>query len=148
MSLLSTQKYSDCPYWFLTIGWCTSYVSIWLCCLRHYRNEKKLVRVNFREDFWDCYGQGKNWPIAALRVPSNDSRNNCGTHFGSPLLSKVYQARFLYAEVEATVWRRESLKEWKRWKKRHAEKNISAVTSFIVIRGRHPLLCYFWPQIS
>ena len=26
----------------------------WLCCLRHYRNEKKLGRVNFREDFWDC----------------------------------------------------------------------------------------------
>ena len=25
--------------------------------------------------------RGKNWPIADRRVPSNDPRNNCGTHF-------------------------------------------------------------------
>ena len=48
----------------------------------------KLGRVNFRKDVWDCY-----W-----RVPSNDPRNNCGTHFGScsllvskvPISSSVY----------------------------------------------------------
>ena len=33
----------------------------------------------------------KNWPIADWRVPSNNPRNNCGTHFGSRSLvvSKV-----------------------------------------------------------
>ena len=41
----------------------------------------------FGKDFWDCY----NWPIAGLRVPVNDIRNNCETHFGSSslLVSKV-----------------------------------------------------------
>ena len=36
-------------------------------------------------------GKGKNWPIADWRVPSNNPRNNCGTHFGSRSLvvSKV-----------------------------------------------------------
>ena len=28
----------------------------------------------------------KNWPIADRRVPSNDPRNTCGTHFGSSSL--------------------------------------------------------------
>ena len=27
----------------------------------------------------------KNWPTADWRVPNNDARNNCGTHFGSSL---------------------------------------------------------------
>ena len=33
----------------------------------------------------------KNWPIDDRRVPSNDPRNNCGTHFSSSpfLVSKV-----------------------------------------------------------
>ena len=33
----------------------------------------------------------KNCPIAERRVPSNDTRNNCGKHFGSSslLVSKV-----------------------------------------------------------
>ena len=30
---------------------------------------KKLV--NFRKDFWDYWGQKKNWPIADGRIPSN-----------------------------------------------------------------------------
>ena len=49
---------------------------------------RKLGRVNFRKDFWDCYqGREKNWPIAAQHVPSNDPRNQCATHYGtSPLL--------------------------------------------------------------
>ena len=48
---------------------------------------RKLDRVNFCKDFWDCYeGQGKNWPIAVEHVPSNDPRINCGTHFGSSSL--------------------------------------------------------------
>ena len=57
-----------------------------------WKTRRKLGRVNFRKDFWGCYwAKGKNWPIADRRVPSNDPRNNCGTHFGaSPLLfSKV-----------------------------------------------------------
>ena len=46
-----------------------------------------MERVKFRKDFWDCYwGQGKNWPIAEWRVPSNDPRKNCGTNFGSNFL--------------------------------------------------------------
>ena len=51
----------------------------------------KLGQVNFRKDFWDLFRGGKNWPIADRRVPSNDSRKNCGTYFGSSflLLSKV-----------------------------------------------------------
>ena len=40
----------------------------WLFATLKMRGE--LARVNFRKDFWDCY-----W-----RVPSNDPRNNCGTH--------------------------------------------------------------------
>ena len=52
------------------------------------KTRRKLGRVNFCKDFWGCYwAKGKNWPIADRRVPSNDPRNNCGTHFGSsPLL--------------------------------------------------------------
>ena len=36
-------------------------------------------------------GKGKNWPIADWRVPSNNPKINCGTHFGSRSLvfSKV-----------------------------------------------------------
>ena len=36
-------------------------------------------------------GKGKHWPIADWRVPNNNPRNNCGTHFGSRFLvvSKV-----------------------------------------------------------
>ena len=50
------------------------------------------TRVNFHNDFWDCYqGEGKNWPIAEWRVTRNYPRNTCGTHFGTcyPLVSKV-----------------------------------------------------------
>ena len=50
-----------------------------------------------RKDLWDCYkGQGRNWPIADRRVPSNHPRNNCGTHFcsSSPLVSKVAKTAF------------------------------------------------------
>ena len=35
---------------------------------------KQLGWGNFRKDFWDC-----SWPIADRRVPSNNSRDNCGT---------------------------------------------------------------------
>ena len=58
---------------------------------------RKLDRVNFCKDFWDCYeGQGKNWPIAVEHVPSNDPRINCGTHFGSSslLVSEVANDHF------------------------------------------------------
>ena len=53
--------------------------------IRHFTTEtrRKLDRVNFRKDFWDCYqGKGKNWPIAERRVTRNDPRNNCRTLFG------------------------------------------------------------------
>ena len=46
----------------------------WLFATLKTRGE--LGRVNFRKDFWDCY-----W-----RVPSNDPKNNCGTHVGSSSL--------------------------------------------------------------
>ena len=40
-------------------------------------------RVNFRKDFWDCRKvREKIWQIADRRVPSGDTRNNCGTYFG------------------------------------------------------------------
>ena len=40
-------------------------------------------RINFRKDFWDCSKvREKIWPIADQRVPSGDTRNNCGTYFG------------------------------------------------------------------
>ena len=52
---------------------------------------RKLDRVNFCKDFWDCYqGMGKNWPIAERRVISNDPRNNCRTLFG---FSSLFVAR-------------------------------------------------------
>ena len=42
----------------------------------------RLDRVNFRNEFWDCYqGQLKK------NGPSSDPRNNCATHFGSRSLS-------------------------------------------------------------
>ena len=51
----------------------------------------KLNSVNFRKDFWDrYYGQGKNWPIDDLSVPSKDPTNSCGTHFGLSPLSALY----------------------------------------------------------
>ena len=56
------------------------------------RRARKLDRVNFHKDFWDCYqGPRKKWPIADQRVPSNDPINTCGAHVvSSPLpVSKV-----------------------------------------------------------
>ena len=53
---------------------------------------RKLGRVNFRRLLRLLLGTGKkNWPIADRRVPSNDTRNNCGTYFSSssPLVSEV-----------------------------------------------------------
>ena len=41
-------------------------------------------RPNFCKDLWGKIGQ--KLPIADRRVPSNDPRNNCGTHFGSSSL--------------------------------------------------------------
>ena len=42
------------------------------------KTRRKLGRVNFCKGFWDGYwGQGKNWPIADRRVPSNDPRSLC-----------------------------------------------------------------------
>ena len=40
----------------------------------------------------------KNWPIADWRVPSNNPRNNCGTHFSSSSLvvSKVVNERSVH----------------------------------------------------
>ena len=44
---------------------------------------RKLDRVNVRKDFWDVTrNRENNWPIADLRVPCNDPRNNFGTRFG------------------------------------------------------------------
>ena len=49
--------------------------------------------------------RGKNWPIADRRIPSNDPRNNCGTHFGpsSLLVSKVAndQGPFFQSPISA-----------------------------------------------
>ena len=56
------------------------------------KTRRKLGRVNFCKDFWGCYWEkGKKKLADDRRVPSNDPRNNCGTHFSSsPLLvSKV-----------------------------------------------------------
>ena len=42
---------------------------------------RKMDRVNFCKDFWNCYlGLEKKCPIADRRVPCNHPRNNCGTH--------------------------------------------------------------------
>ena len=71
--------------------------------IRQFRNERKLGRVHFRKDVWDSYqGRKKNWPIADRRVSSNYPRNNCGTHFGSLLVSKVVNGH----SVLEFVWRR------------------------------------------
>ena len=68
----------------------------------------KLGRVNFRKDVWDWY-----W-----RVPSNNPRNNCGTHFGSSSLlvsivlisSSVYTIVFVVKNERETglsvLWQR------------------------------------------
>ena len=47
---------------------------------------RKLGRVNFCKDFWDCYyiGMGEKSANSADRcVISNNPRNSCGTHVGS-----------------------------------------------------------------
>ena len=47
---------------------------------------RKLGRVNFCKDFWECYyiGTGEKSANSADRcVISNNPRNNCGTHVGS-----------------------------------------------------------------
>ena len=54
---------------------------------RAFRETGPWGRVNFRKDFWDCYWrQGKSWPMADQRVPSNDPWKNFTTHFGSSFL--------------------------------------------------------------
>ena len=55
----------------------------------------KLGRVNFRKDVWDWY-----W-----RMPSNNPRNNCGTHFGSSslLVSIVLISSSVYTIVFVTL---------------------------------------------
>ena len=42
----------------------------------------------------------RKWPIADLRVPSSDPRDNCGMYFGlsSHLISKVANSRVIYSE--------------------------------------------------
>lgn len=51
---------------------------------------RNLVQVNFRKGFWNCYlEEGKNCPIADQCIPNNDSRNDCGTQFGSNSLEVV-----------------------------------------------------------
>ena len=52
-----------------------------LCERSEYATSKirrKLGRVKFRKDLWDCYWsqgrQGKNWPIADLSVTSPDGK--------------------------------------------------------------------------
>ena len=66
---------------------------------RHHSRKDWRERRNcdVRKDLWDCYkGQGRNWPKADRRVPSNHPRHNCGTHFcsSSPLVSKVTKTAF------------------------------------------------------
>ena len=56
---------------------------IWSLPFATLKMRGKLGQVNFRKNF---FRGGKNWPIADRRVPSNDSRNNCGTYFGSSSL--------------------------------------------------------------
>ena len=70
-------------------------------------------QVYFRKDFWDCYHRdGKKWPIADQRVPSNDPRNYCWTHFDSSslLVSKVGNLRsnnyFTQTDISSTDYRR------------------------------------------
>ena len=51
------------------------------------KNGKWNGQLDFRKNLRDCYqGQGKHWPIANWRVPSNVPRTNCGTHFVSSSL--------------------------------------------------------------
>ena len=66
---------------------------------------RKLGQVDFRIVTWD---REKNWPIADRRVPSNNPRNHCGTHFGSSsfLISKVAsvgQCRLWYVQTNPTT---------------------------------------------
>ena len=74
---------------------------------------RRLGQVYFRKDFRDCYYRdGKNWPIADQRLPSNDPRNNCRTHFDSSslLVSKVTNLRsnnhFTQTDIRSTHYRR------------------------------------------
>ena len=82
---LALLKHCNTEEWLVHIGCLPSaFVNLKL--------RRKLGRLNFGKDFWDCFQeQGKNWPIADRRVPSNNPRNNCGTFFGSSSLvvSKV-----------------------------------------------------------
>ena len=74
---------------------------------------RRLGQVYFRKDFWDCYYRdGKYWLIADQRLPSNDPRNNCRTHFDSSslLVSKVTNLRlnnhFTQTDIRSTHYRR------------------------------------------
>ena len=82
---LALLKHPNTKEWLVHLG-CLSFAFVTL------KTRRKLGRLNFHKDFWDCYqGQGNNWPIADGRVPSNNPGNNCGTHLGSSFLvvSKV-----------------------------------------------------------
>ena len=66
-----------------------------------FRNEREgnWAEVTFAKASGTVVGdREKNWPIAYRRVPSNNPRNNCGTHFGFSLLpvSKVTNIIFDY----------------------------------------------------
>ena len=62
---------------------------------------RKLGRVNFRKDFWDCsYGQGKKkWPIAGRRIPEP-----IAGHFSAPVLFswRSVELAILQCRVEVT----------------------------------------------
>ena len=64
------------------------------------KREGDWVEVTFAMNSGTVAREGKKWPIADRLVPSNDTRNNCGTHFvfNSHLMSKVVNSRMIYSE--------------------------------------------------
>ena len=51
------------------------------------KKEGNLANLTFAKTYGTVTrDREKNWPIADGRVPSNNPRNNCGTHFGSSSL--------------------------------------------------------------
>ena len=68
--------------------------SQWVITLDNFaalETNRKLGRVNFGKDFWDCYKrQGKNWPIADQR----DSSDNPETQLGDASCRPQFSSRF------------------------------------------------------
>ena len=64
------------------------------------QQERNWAKLSFAKTSGTVSRDAENWPIADRRFPSNNPRNNCGTHFvsSSLLASKVVKGHTLFSQ--------------------------------------------------